>query len=730
MARFKLAFGIHNHQPVGNFHHVIAEAQRQAYRPFLELLASYENIAISLHQSGILWDWQLKNDPSYVDLVGDLVEKEQIEPMTGGFYEPILTSIPERDARGQIAMLSRFLRDHFCADSEGLWLTERIWEPHLPKLLAESGVSYLPIDDTHFIYTGLEHKDLTGPFVTEEEGHTVKLLPIQKKLRYLIPFGTVEELIGELREQAEKNPDGMAVYADDGEKFGVWPKTHQHCYDDGWLRQFFDAVTANSDWLEIVTLGRAAQEKPAGRVYLPTASYEEMLHWALPPSAFVEYEEFEHWLDESGQKERYGRFVRGSHWRGFLAKYEESNLMHKKMLRVSDEFSRFQLSHPEQKDRLSEARHRLYASQCNCPYWHGVFGGLYLPHIRQAIYGSLIEAHRLCRTSGGQALTVERTDYDRDGVKEIVCESDNYTAVFKPDRGGMLLDLSLNRHGFSVTDTLTRRREGYHLKLDQAQTGDGDENDGDSQKSIHDLVLTKEEGLSDYLVDDKYLRRCFIDHFFGDGVEFESFVSGEYEEIGDFVQGEYQAKLLETLDQVAFSRVGHLRMANGTFPVRVTKQFNFDPDSERIEVVYFLSSSHPGGVDANFAVENNFNFQAGHAHDRFILVDRIRPDEAYLDSIGAYSNAKSIALVDEYRALAVVLSGQKPADIWHLPIFTVSLSEGGFERVYQGTTLLHRYRLHLTEQPVRLRFTLAAGEMKAALADSVPEVLSCKAEPK
>ncbi len=720
MARFKLAFGLHNHQPVGNFHHVIDEAQRQAYRPFLELLASYENIAISLHQSGILWDWQLKHDPSYVDLVGGLVERGQIEPMTGGFYEPILTSIPERDARGQIAMLSRFLRDHFCSDPEGLWLTERIWEPHLPKLLAKSGVSYLPIDDTHFIYTGLEHKDLTGPFVTEEEGHTVKLLPIQKRLRYLIPFGTVEELIGELREQAEETPDGMAVYADDGEKFGVWPKTHQHCYDDGWLRQFFDAVTENSDWLEMVPLGQGAQEKPVGRVYLPTASYEEMLHWALPPSAFVEYEAFEHWLEETGKKERFGRFVRGSHWRGFLAKYEESNLMHKKMLRVSEEFSRFQSSHPDQKKRISEARHRLYASQCNCPYWHGVFGGLYLPHIRQAVYGSIINAHRLCRTSGEQALTVERCDYDCDGINEIVCESDNYTAVFKPDRGAMLLDLSLNRHGFSVTDTLTRRREGYHLKLDQAQTGDSDDSDG--QKSIHDLVLTKEEGLSSYLVDDKYLRRCFIDHFFGDGVDFESFASNEYEEIGDFVNGEYETELSADSGAVAFSRTGTVRRPDGTFPVSVVKRFEFDPSSERIEVVYWLSCSRPGGLDVNFAVENNFNFQAGHAHDRFILVDRRRPDEAYLDSSGSCSNAKSVALVDEYRALAVVLSGQKPADIWYTPIFTVSLSEGGFERVYQGTTILHRYRLHLTEQPVQLRFTLAAGEMKAALASSNAEV--------
>ncbi|MDH4157352.1 MAG: hypothetical protein OEW00_08765, partial [candidate division Zixibacteria bacterium] len=285
MSKFKLAFGIHNHQPVGNFEAVFEEAHKKAYLPFLKLVEQYESIAISLHQSGILWRWQEKNHPDYFEIVGKMVDRGQIELLTGGFYEPILSSIPERDISGQIAMLNKYIEDHFEVACEGLWLTERIWEPHLPKVLARSGVTFLPIDDTHFIYAGLEQDQLTGPFVTENEGFKVTLLPIQKRLRYLIPFGTVEEIIAELRRQAEANPAGLAVYADDGEKFGVWPDTHEHCYRDRWLENFFEALQRNADWLEVIPLGQAAGVKPAGRVYLPTASYAEMLHWALPPRA-------------------------------------------------------------------------------------------------------------------------------------------------------------------------------------------------------------------------------------------------------------------------------------------------------------------------------------------------------------------------------------------------------------------------------------------------------------
>lgn len=713
MGKFKLAFGIHNHQPVGNFTAVFEEAHQRAYVPFLELMSRYEGVNISLHQSGILWNWQKSTHPEFFELVGKLVDKGRLELMTGGFYEPILISVPERDALGQIAMLNEFLHDHFGVSAKGLWLTERIWEPHLPKLLAKAGVGYLPIDDTHFIYSGFQQRQLTGPFVTEEEGHTVTLLPIQKRLRYLIPFGTVAEVMAELREQADRDPDGLAVYADDGEKFGVWPNTYQHCYEDGWLEEFFEAVVSNSDWLEIIPLGQAAQEQAVGRAYLPTASYEEMLHWSLPAEAFVAYEVFEKWLEESGQKKAYGRFVRGGHWRGFLTKYDEANLMQKKMLWVSDELDAFVTAHPDQADKAAEARDKLYASQCNCPYWHGVFGGLYLPHIRQAVYSKMIEAHRSLRPlTVAPKFKFETIDYDRDGLKEVVCDSNEYTAVFQPHRGGMMLELALNRHGFNLTDTLSRRREGYHAKLDRAVSSDHN----DSNASIHDLVLAKEDGLKDILVEDWYLKRCFLDHFLAPDVDLDKFRSGRFSEDGDFILEPYDFDIHPDSHRLVLRREGAVRQPEGTYPVSLIKEFTFEPGEETIKVSYILSSSYPGGVKVSFAIENNFSFQAGHAEDRFILTD-IRPDDRrFLDDLGHAPNAQAIALIDQYRSLGVGLRSDRPADIWHLPIHTVSLSEGGFEKVYQGTTIVHRYQLHLTDQPLRIGFLLDAGEMNTVLA--------------
>jgi hypothetical protein len=719
MSKFRLALGIHNHQPVGNFEAVFEEAHTSAYLPFLELVEKYDNIALSLHQSGILWHWQEKAHREYFELVGRLVDRGQVELLTGGFYEPILSSIPERDIRGQIGMLTAYLAEHFEVTPDGFWLTERIWEPHLPKVLAQSGVKFLPLDDTHFLYAGLELSQLTGPFVTESEGHLLTLLPIQKKLRYLIPFGTVEEVMDELKRQAEVDPSGLAIYADDGEKFGVWPNTHSHCYEDGWLEDLFECLRKNADWLEVVPLGKAAAGKPAGRVYLPTASYAEMLHWALPSQAFLEYEKFEHWLEDEAMLEKYGRFVRGGHWRGFLAKYEESNLMHKKMLSVSDKLDRFEQEHPDMRGAALPARERLYAGQCNCPYWHGVFGGLYLPHIRQAVYGNLIEADAaLNELMNLRQVQLSEADFDADGHLEVVVAGETLSAVLKPGRGGTLIDLSLNKHGFSLTDTLTRRREGYHLKLDQAVTKAA----ADKTTSIHDLVLAKEEGLKDFLVEDWYLKRCFIDHFLTDDVDLERFRSGKFGEEGDFVLEPFAYRIDRNARSATMTRDGHLWRAGGPIPMKVVKTFRFADYSETIEVDYEVSSPHTGDLWVSFAVENNFNFQAGHAEDRFVRIDGERRPNAYLDSVGEHRQTRACTLVDEYRDLAVAISTEKEFTLWHLPIFTVSLSEAGFEKVYQGTTLVSLFRVNLGYQPFTVRFALCAGS-----AGRVAESLSSRA---
>ena len=83
--KFTLALALHNHQPVGNFSAVFEEAHTKCYLPFLELIKDYPQIKFSLHQSGILWDWQKQHHPEFFELVGNMVDSGQVELLSGGF---------------------------------------------------------------------------------------------------------------------------------------------------------------------------------------------------------------------------------------------------------------------------------------------------------------------------------------------------------------------------------------------------------------------------------------------------------------------------------------------------------------------------------------------------------------------------------------------------------------------------------------------------------------------
>ncbi len=271
---------------------------------------------------------------------------------------------------------------------QGFWLAERIWEPGLPAKLAPAGLKYTLVDDTHFYYAGLGPGEMFGYRMTEREGHALALFPTHKELRYAIPFQEPERTLEFLHRALDEHGPTCATYGDDSEKFGLWPGTHEWVFKKGWLARFIEAVLAAGDWLATGTPGEfLARNPPAGRVYLPTASYEEMLVWALPAATAEGFERLVKRLKAEGRYEEMRPFLRGGLWDNFLVKYRESNLMHKRMLAISRTL--------REGPAPAEARDHLLQAQCNCAYWHGLFGGLYLGHLRHAIHQHLIAAEEL-----------------------------------------------------------------------------------------------------------------------------------------------------------------------------------------------------------------------------------------------------------------------------------------------------------------------------------------------
>ncbi|MFH2036675.1 MAG: alpha-amylase/4-alpha-glucanotransferase domain-containing protein, partial [Candidatus Zixiibacteriota bacterium] len=380
---------------------------------------------------------------------------------------------------------------------------------------------------------------------------------------------------------------------------------------------------------------------------------------------------------------------------------------------ASDRLEQFSKGDSENFESVNKARLNLYAAQCNCAYWHGVFGGLYLPHLRSAIYENIIRAEKFMTPELDQ---VEETlyDYDCDGHDEIIVTTNKLTATIKPSMGGMMIELDNHEAALNITDTLRRRKEGYHWKLASAKLeGETDNKAGEKTESIHDLILTKESGLQEILTDDWHLKRCFIDHFLPADVNIEKFASGHFGDDGDFVLEPWQ------YDQsgkgampglVKLVRSGHIWRNDGVTPLKIEKTFFFGKNAETIKINYSLTASEDI-LNLRFGVENNFNLLAGHADNRYVLFNGQKPNDAYLDAVNAKDQVGTVMLKDEWINTVIAVRNDVPSEVWQTPIFTVSLSEGGFEKVYQGTTILSLYNLNLKKDlPAELGFMIFTGK--------------------
>ena len=223
--RFVLA--LHNHQPVGNFDDVFEHAYDDSYRTFLDVFSRYPSLRMSLHTSGSLMEWLDGQQPEYVDRLARAGRAGRIEILGGAYFEPILAMIPSRDRVGQIRSYTRWLQNRLGATVRGMWMPERVWEQSFARDLVDAGIEYTVLDDFHFKCAGLTESQLTGHFVTEDDGRLLSVFPGSERLRYLIPFGTPEQTIEYLAKMSEEHPDAVVVFGDDGEKFGTWPETQE-----------------------------------------------------------------------------------------------------------------------------------------------------------------------------------------------------------------------------------------------------------------------------------------------------------------------------------------------------------------------------------------------------------------------------------------------------------------------------------------------------------------------
>ena len=230
---------------------------------------------------------------------------------------------------------------------------------------------------------------------------------------------------------------------------------------------------------------------PISKIYIPNGSYEEMLTWVLPAKAQDEFHTKLEELKKSKENDIIVRFMRGGFWRNYFSKYSESNRMNKRMIYASNVFEEFDKSKNNNKDKET-ALDYLLQGQCNCPYWHGTFGGLYLNNLRHATYSNLIKSTSISEKNiyGENYFIKKNIDFDMDGRDEIIISSEKETLIFHT-LSGSLIEWDLKKENpINLIDTLKRREEAYHIS---AMRNANNDNQNEGHVSIHEIAKKIDE---------------------------------------------------------------------------------------------------------------------------------------------------------------------------------------------------------------------------------------------
>ncbi len=721
--RISLALALHNHQPVGNFGWVFGDVYDQAYLPMLDALDRHPGVRLALHYTGPLLDWLRAERPEFLERLRALVDRGQVELLGGGYYEPVLASLPERDRLGQLAKMADAIEAITGRRPRGAWLAERVWEPDLPTSLVTAGYGWTILDDNHFRAAAIPEERLWGPYTTDDQGHLLTVFGTEKGLRYRIPFGDVEDVIDYLRDHATEEGDRVGMMGDDGEKFGSWPTTWEHCWGaTRWVDRFFEALEANAGWLTTITPSDWLDgNPPIGRVYLPTASYAEMGEWSLPPDESRVFADLLHRAEAAGAPEY--RYLRGGFWRNFQVKYREINDLHKQMLRASAKVAAM----PEGPAKATALDH-LYQGQSNDCYWHGLFGGIYISHMRLATYEHLVAAEdaadRAARDEDAAVDGVRVEDIDLDGMPEVVLATKGQVVAVKPSEGAGIGSWDIRPVRHALAAVLRRRPEASHETLvaherSLAAKGGAAAAPGAGVGSIHDRVSTKESGLAERLHYDTHERRSGLVHLLAPGTTPGAFARADVHELGDFVAHPFSVEETRTDEGsgwVRLARDGTAHTPAGDLPVRVVKTIAAGGDRRTPTLSLEVRVENRGGgpLEAVLAVEWATTMLGGGGNPAaYYLVDGERVPH---DSAGSRASITAIRSGNEYVGLDVATWVGPAAEAWISSIDTISNSEAGFERVYQGSALVFAWPLALAPgatTTVRIEHTVTTSRDRA-----------------
>ncbi|MEE2830336.1 MAG: alpha-amylase/4-alpha-glucanotransferase domain-containing protein, partial [Myxococcota bacterium] len=685
----QVACVLHGHQPPGVGGEAVATAIDTVYMSLLERLEGAAGLRLNLHVSGAILAFASEHRPEFLQRMRSLVKEDRLELLGGAFHDPVLPSIPARDALGQLVYASNFLAEHCGGTPHGAWLSLRAWDASVVAPLDDAGLSYSLVDSAAFVDAGLEPWEVHGYFTTERHGKSVALFPIDEVLSQVV----LEEGAGGLAAALDRlalrpQPPSLLVLALGVE--ALWASEQQDA--------LFLCLEDNDHWMKTNLLGNFWEaESSSGRVYLGQSAWPRIRNWCRPVSAES---------DDLSKGSEDGTVL----WDNVLVRYEESNRLHKRMLRVSARIDQLRQVLARQKRKgknisgarklLEKACGTLWRAQGHHTYWHGaeLNLGIYDPVLRCAALRDLMAAERAVDRvlAGREPPPWEEliADHDGDGVDEVLVRSEHLRAIIDPARGGGLSELDLRPMGIALLSALDPVAEPYH------STPAGTEvqlvfEEGEAETP----AAREEEGRLDAfpalarLAVGSMRRGAFLDHFLGPETTLASFARRQFRELGNFADGSYDliSPSGRSVDgELAVGRSGVVKDGETSALFRVEKTYRFDLEHPRMTLEHSISNRSRDPASSWFGLEWTFGLPLGHAGGVSLKTQGESGEQVFrlTDGPAEISDVSWLEWEDRESGLAIVLELDRPHGVWWLPVQTIARGPEGWREDIQGNTFL------------------------------------------
>ncbi len=508
--------------------------------------------------------------------------------------------------------------------------------------------------------TGIYEKPLKGYYNTEEDGHTLGIFPISYQLRSMIPWAEPEDVIDYLKSLLTDNSQDVVTVMDDGEKLGLHAGSYERVYEKGWLdclmtlleeTPFITTKTVKEYWKSF---------PPRGLVYLPSCSYFDLGRQSLNCQVRKDFEKVLKTLEEIKIDNLARPFVKGGVWRNSLTKYPESNWLQKRMQQVSRKYYLLSTKY-KRNDCLRKIREDLWKSMCNNGYWYNISGGIYLPHLRTALWTYLIRAEkeidkRLYNQENNSFLR-EESDIDRNGFVEVSLSSRNLNAVFSAKYAGALVEFDYRPMNYNICNTIARYKE-YDCHTDD-----------------HDVY-------------DTYPRHSLVERYFDFEINPRGLMNNAYEEASDFLNEPVDLRKDADSDTVIFARKGWINWQRCSLKKSIQMNENGFQTNYNISNIGFADNSFLFGPEFNLALN------VGTPEDRFLEVNK-KLQNIGLEDILDENGIQSLRIVNKAIGIEVRFIFDSPIRLMTYPVYSMLQKPSGKEKIFQSTTILPLWNVRI-----------------------------------